>query len=420
MKVILSVCLLVCTSVAALAQQATRSPAKLLVQRCNCGHRVPNRVTPDTSTTPPKTATPASADFFVGEAKVEVTKDETVVRLAMAQHSSVLIELPANDGPRYIFPGDPEMATVDQKALERNKGAIVVRPGSMFVPPLPKARVRIPAATVTAQMRSGLVVTFLFYPVADLAQNVHRCVLSYNRDEVVARRRAAGLPVNIDDKGQGGEKVTAQSAAPISISVEANDEAKSPDKESRGSPKVNPSGNDPKAKIEANEVTSPPASRAESPALKSDSKVNETVGALTHAALARAIKQPTQFKQWTKPVHGLALSIVQQPDREGETQVVLLAVKNTSTATMTFTPGGPDLFVEMLDGQGRPLNIEPVKKLHTEVSDTSGAISASAIVYYAIAYALPVLGIHQQVKVIVSQTSAADEPASITLAASGR
>ena len=61
----------------------------------------------------------------MGDAKVDVTKDETVVRLAMAQHGSVLIELPANDGPRYIIPGDPEMATVDEKALERNKRAIV-------------------------------------------------------------------------------------------------------------------------------------------------------------------------------------------------------------------------------------------------------------------------------------------------------
>ena len=34
----------------------------------------------------------------------------------MAQHGSILIELPANDGPRYIIPGDPEMATVDEKA----------------------------------------------------------------------------------------------------------------------------------------------------------------------------------------------------------------------------------------------------------------------------------------------------------------
>jgi len=72
-------------------------------------------------------ASPTPAEFFVGEARVDVTKDETVVRLAMAQHGSVLIELPSNDGPRYIIPGDPEMATVDQKALERNKRAIVVR-----------------------------------------------------------------------------------------------------------------------------------------------------------------------------------------------------------------------------------------------------------------------------------------------------
>ena len=123
----------------------------------------------------------------------------------MAQHGSVLIELPANDGPRYIIPGDPEMATVDEKALERNKRAIVVRPGTQFVPPLRNVKARTPAATVTAQMRSGLVVTFLFYPVEDLAQNVHRCVLNYNRDEVVARRRAAGLPVNLDDREQGGK-----------------------------------------------------------------------------------------------------------------------------------------------------------------------------------------------------------------------
>src|SRR5262245_21011400 len=64
---------------------------------------------------------PLPFQFFVGEARVDVTKDNSVVRLAMAQHGSVLIELPANDGPRYIIPGDPEMATVDQKALERNK-----------------------------------------------------------------------------------------------------------------------------------------------------------------------------------------------------------------------------------------------------------------------------------------------------------
>jgi phage terminase large subunit GpA-like protein len=74
------------------------------------------RIGTQTKTNASAAATQPSSDFFVGEAKVDVTKDETVVRLAMAQHGSVLIELPANDGPRYIIPGDPEMATVDEKA----------------------------------------------------------------------------------------------------------------------------------------------------------------------------------------------------------------------------------------------------------------------------------------------------------------
>src|SRR6476469_1924259 len=221
MKFTLSLIIVLFSTVGLVAQQPTPTPtpAKPLVQRRCCGQRFPKRVVPTAPTTQPTQATP---DFFVGDAKVDVTKDETVVRLAMAQHGSVLIELPANDGPRYIIPGDPEMATVDQKALERNKRAIVVRPGEQFLPPQRSVKARTPAATVTAQMRSGLVVTFLFFPVEDLAQNVHRCVLSYSRDEVVARRRAAGLPVNLDIENRG--EMTVQSTAPTTISVESTTE----------------------------------------------------------------------------------------------------------------------------------------------------------------------------------------------------
>src|SRR6185369_10321763 len=206
------------------AQQPAPSPVKQ-TSAAPCVPRQQSKRTrpPVAQPVVPAPVAPA-ADFFVGEAMVEVKKDETVVRLAMAQHASVLIELPANDGPRYIIPGDPEMVTVDEKALERNKRAIIVRPGSLFVVPATNAKKRMPAATVTAQMRSGLVVTFLFYPVSDLAQNVHRCVLTYQREEVVARRRAAGLPVNLDQKEQGGEKPTGQSGAPASITVEPAEE----------------------------------------------------------------------------------------------------------------------------------------------------------------------------------------------------
>src|SRR5215831_18819873 len=219
MKVILFLLGIVCAAVTVPAQQPTASPSpspnKPIVQRSCCGHRLPKGSGVRTNNAS-ASATSPSSDYFIGEAKIDVAKDETVVKLAMAQHGSVLIELPANDGPRYIIPGDPEMATVDEKALEKNKRAIVVRPGTLFVSPPPKRKARTPAATVTAQMRSGLVVTFLFYPVEDLAQNVHRCVLNYNRDEVVARRRAAGLPVNLDaeNKSEGERRNKTEQSSP--------------------------------------------------------------------------------------------------------------------------------------------------------------------------------------------------------------
>src|SRR6266496_181765 len=176
MKTLISLLICTCASVTVFAQQPSPSPSPAVVTRIVYRHRLPRRIPPPTVVATTATTPEPAADFFVGEARVNVTKDETVVRLAMAQHGSVLIELPANDGPRYIIPGDPEMATVDEKALERNKRAIVVRPGSLFVSPNNR-RAHSPAATVTVQMRSGLVVTFLFYPVDDLAQKVHRYVL---------------------------------------------------------------------------------------------------------------------------------------------------------------------------------------------------------------------------------------------------
>src|SRR5437667_658 len=74
-------------------------------------------------------------------------------------------------------------------------------------------------------------------PTQDLAQNVHRCVLSYNRDEVVARRRAAGLPVNLDTANSQERRIdTGQSTAPTSISVNTDDDK--PLDESAAKPKV--------------------------------------------------------------------------------------------------------------------------------------------------------------------------------------
>ncbi len=395
MKLINSLFIVLVSFIAVVAQQPVATTLKPAT-RCRVCVRRTVKTLPPTAVS----ETQAPAEFFVGEARVNVTKDETVVRLAMAQHGSVLIELPANDGPRYIIPGDPEMATVDQKALERNKRAIVVRPGEQFLPPLRSTRARTPAATVTAQMRSGLVVTFLFYPVEDLAQNVHRCVLSYSRDEVVARRRAAGLPVNLDGVAERGE-ITAQSAATITISVE------------------NPQD----VKIENNPVAPAPTLTAPSPPTPAENEKPEgaekTAPSMVHDALQEAIKKPKQFKNWTKPVHGLSLAILQPAARSEGVAVLLVAVRNKSSDILKLAPGSPDLLLEMVDERGQSINLQSVKQLSLEVSNKSEVIAAGATVYYALAYRPPVLTTRQQLKVVVSQASAADEPVSIKLASQG-
>jgi hypothetical protein len=95
--------------------------------------------------------------------------------------------------------------------------------------------------------------------------------------------------------------------------------------------------------------------------------------------------------------------------------VVLLAVKNKASDSIRLTPDIPDLSIEMLDDRSKPLNIESIKKLHTEASDASGLIPKGGIVYYAVAYLSPVLNVSQQVRLSVTQTNAADEPASVIL-----
>lgn len=408
---LLLITLLLSISIEGWAQKPTPSPNKLT----NAAPCVPRQTPKRTRRQVAQPVVPApaepTAEFFVGEAMVEITKDQTVVRLAMAQHGSVLIELPVNDGPRYIIPGDPEMVTVDEKALERNKRAIIVRPGSLFVVPPPNYKKRTPAATVTAQMRSGLVVTFLFYPVADLAQNVHRCVLNYRRDEVVARRRAAGLPVNLDQK-EGDEKPVGH--APASISIEPAEEAKPSDSDRSRNSSVTPglenASEPPEVKPNAT-----PVSNGISPLASGTTNVNERAVATAKKQLVRATTEPGIFKNWTRPLHGLALSVVQDSDPKEEFRVLLLAVKNAGAQPLRLIPGTPDLTLEMHDGKGKVINVQSLKPLHIELINSGSEVGVGRTVYYVITYIPPPMGVRHQLKIVVAQTNAADAPASIAL-----
>ena len=190
MKTIFSILLLLCGTTALTAQQPNPTISRRPVRCHHCTPRIANPA-------PTPTIAPAvRSDFFVGEARVEVNKDETVVRLAMAQHGSVLIELPANDGPRYIIPGDPEMATVDQKALERNKRAIIVRPGSQFLPP---ARNEGLVRAVGPHDRRTRAIRAARGP----AEAIHEGAVAFRRAKLAERADELG-----DDRGPGMERET--------------------------------------------------------------------------------------------------------------------------------------------------------------------------------------------------------------------
>jgi hypothetical protein len=264
-------------------------------------------------------------------------------------------------------------------------------------------------------MRSGLVVTFLFYPVADLAQNVHRCVLSYRRDEVVARRRAAGLPVNLDQKEQGGEKPTGQSGAPASISVEPVQGVKATDTDPSNNPKVIPRLENTSKPSEVIPNATPVSNGASAPLAIGTTNVNERAVAAAKKQLARATAEPSTFKNWTRPLHGLALAALQDGDLKDDVRVLLLAVKNTGAQPLKLIPGTPDLTLEMHDDHGKVINVQSIKSLHTEISDPGSEVGVGRTVYYAIAYTPPLMGVRHLLKVVVAQSNAADDPASIAL-----
>jgi hypothetical protein len=135
-------------------------------------------------------------------------------------------------------------------------------------------------------------------------------------------------------------------------------------------------------------------------------------------ALDQATNQPKRFKNWTHSTHGLKLSILQDPDSGRPFKIVTVAVKNSISEPVQLVANSPELFIETVDEKGATVDIHSIAK--TAASSASGTIAPGATIYFAVAYASPVLDLHQHLKIVVTQTNAADQPASIKLATSGR
>ncbi len=168
---------------------------------------------------------------------------------------------------------------------------MVLRAGSGFVAPSPTSHTQtskaqgkkqppqpLPATSIVVLMQSGLVLTFMIYPVPELSQQAHRCVIAYNRSEVIEARRSAGLAVNLDGVDPTAPVATVVATTPSPTPLPA---ATTPTPTMRSVPAAPPVV----ALVERRGKILPGGLTDPVPVAKN--------------ALVQATKDPKQFKRWT-------------------------------------------------------------------------------------------------------------------------
>jgi hypothetical protein len=129
-----------------------------------------------------------------GQQVIEGTPDNNTVNVALAPGGVCMVEFPARDSILRAHPADQNLVTVDDTDAKSGPNfPLIFRPGTGFV--VSKRGPEL-AAIITVQMASGVVFVFQVYPVARVKQSASHIYVRYDRDKIVAARRAAGLPVN--------------------------------------------------------------------------------------------------------------------------------------------------------------------------------------------------------------------------------
>jgi hypothetical protein len=327
-------------------------------------------------------------EYLSGEASVSVAANSNpLLRIGMAQNGVTLIEFPATDKFFAIHTGNSDLVTVEKSPSLKRDHHLVLRAGSGFLVPAVRARgpqAIVPATSIIAQMDSGMAITVMVYPVAQLKQQAHRIVINYKPEEVLRARRAAGLAINL-----GGPEASSQT-------------------ELATTPAADSAANTPMQTT----LTESARNEAHVPRPKPDYR--EPVD----TALSEAIKNPKWFKKWTKERHGLTISTLPPRDLSDSARLVLFAVRNAGRDPLRIISGYPDLYVETLNEKHRPVEAgTPVEKLNLASSADDNSIQPGATCYFVLAYEAPILGARQHLKIVVAHMSAADEPAMADLTA---
>jgi len=391
----------------------TRKTKKRIVKKPNAVIAKNNQLQNDklnvnlTPVMPVAVVNSAETDFLSGEASVLVNpKQPTVVRLGLAQNAVSIVEFPASDGIYYIHEGNPKMVSVFQSPTKETDRSITIYPGEGFVSGRADSGVNPPSATITLQMRSGLVLVLEFVPVSALSKNAHRCVINYNRDEVISARRTAGLAFNLGEEAKRTNLKNTKANSKLvggngTADADLNDE--------------NDSGNV-QIRLASLQIERGVISRKTDEKSTKQPKSGLELSRLVNKRLAECLKNPKKnLGAWSKANLGLSLAISPVSEVDAEQRLLVVAVRNEAAANLRLVPGTPELQIQTVDGQGNALSIERIERIYVETTSFEGLITPGSTAYYAIVYRAPVMGASQRLMVLASHREAADTPSTITL-----
>ena len=351
----------------------------------------------------------AETDFLSGEASVAVNpKQPTIIRLGLAQNAVSIVEFPASDGIYYIHEGNPKFASVFQSPTKETDRSITIYPGEGFVAARDGNGAN-PSATITLQMRSGLVLILELVPVSDLRKNAHRCVVNYNRDEVVAARRAVGLAFNLgEDVKISNQPNTRANSKLVSGAVNPSDETVAENTDKNESPSFI------QTSLEVSRVSISRKNNADKS--KQKPKTALELSRFVNRRLAECLKNPAKnLGVWSEAKNGLTLAVSSVTEIDAEQRLVIVAVRNETTANLRLVPGTPELEVQTTDEQGNALSVERLERTYVETTSLEGLVLPGSVSYYALVYRAPVMGASQRLKVLVSHREAADSPNVVAL-----
>lgn len=339
----------------------------------------------------------AEPDYLSGEASVTVNpKQPTVIRLGLAQNAVSIIEFPATDGIYYIHEGNPKFASVFQSPTKESDRSITVYPGESFLP----SRDGNIGAAISLQMRSGLVLILEFVPVANLKRNAHRCVITYDRDAVIAARKTAGLAYDL-----GGENSLVLPVNSRAVSKLVG----SPQPVERTDPIEKP----------ALEINQPVGSAftivkgTKNPSEKrgAQNKTEAEISSISNKRLDETLREPKRnLRDWSKPQQGLELAVTRITEIDSESRLIIVAVRNITASNLRLVSGAPELQIQTADAGGNSIQTARLDARYIESTTLDGLVQPGSTVYYAIVYKAPILGTNQNVRVLVAHREAADAP----------